>query len=124
MGFFSAFTLFGIDFFGFLQKKPQHTTVLSQISSLQSFNSLVTDAQDPKVATAEAEMVNMTRVITQKIGEREILSLGASMVKKEDIERIVSKAALPNTNFHQEVQVDMENLLDVPKTLIDVVSQH
>ena len=118
-----AFALFGFDIFGFLRKKPQDSNVLSQISSLQSLHSLATDAQEPSVGTAEEEMIDLTRVIAQKIGQKEIVAVGSHFISQDGIEAFVRHTTeLPNTTI-QKGEVDLENLLDIPKTVVDIVTE-
>jgi len=123
MGILPAFTFFGLDIFGFLRKKPQQTTVLSHISTLQSLHSLTVEAQDPKVGTAEEEAIDITRVVTQKIGEKELLSMGTHLIPQEDLKQIIKNATLPNTAVTKEELVDLENLIDVPKTVADMMME-
>lgn len=120
MGFFAAFTLFGWDIGGLLQGKKKSSSIVSNISFLQAFKSLTTQTQESEIAS-EMELAPITQSIVGSIGEREILSIANHFVPENISKEIASVTSLPSTSGKQDSLVDVEELLEVPKTIAEVV---
>ena len=120
MSIFAPLTLFGINIFGLFQKKNPHS-VLDTVSTLQTFKSLATDAAESEQILPEAEMTLLTRQIVQHIGEQEILNMSEKVLSQKTVQDVVNVTLLPDSQKKEASLTDLEGILEIPKSVIDLI---
>ena len=112
--------LFGVNALSFLRgNKEDSKNLFHGLTFLRSFKSLVGGMGQKESITEEEELQEVTRLLAQNIGEKELIHAATKLVPSDAVAE-VSKVSFAIGNPQKHASANITQIFELPKLLLDL----